>query len=647
MKDKTEKVIYVGKAKNLHSRVNSYFREGQTLTAAKKSMVSQIVDIEIILCQTEVEALTLETNLIKHLTPKYNILMKDDKNLSYIKITKNPIAEVIKTRQKLNDGAKYFGPFTQGANISASLKNLRRIFKIRDCKMKFADIHGKIEIMDKAGRGIPCMDYYIGICPAPCLLQSQNIENHKQNIKNLENFLGGNTGEVIAMLTEKMMNFAKKQEFEKAWKIKEEIEAIKTLSERQIVRDAIAGNHDICVIYEKFEQFFVGLTKIRDGKIIAVLRFVIESKDEDSDAILSSFLARQYVGETDDLPENIFLEKNLEDEFLQKFFKEQKIALVYPQIGVKKELLDFTKNQLREYAYKKELESLESKTLTRKNMENVLEKLNYSIPKKWPVTFECYDISHTHGQFTYASRVVIKNGKPDSSNYKKYKIKSLEKGEIDDFASHMEVMRRRTIEGLEQDNFPDLIIIDWWKWQLSSALKWICEGIFATISSLSDEEKMWEFGILQKFFDKNGWNTEQRKKFFDEYFSDVNEEKLPLLLKEGLGIQICSIAKREEEIFLPNEKNSILFEKWSGELMVLQKARDESHRFSITANRSARGKAMKKNILEELPTIGPTTRKKLLALAGNVDNLKDFEEEELLKIVNKRQLEVLKDHGII
>ncbi len=216
MKDKTEKVIYVGKAKNLHSRVNSYFREGQTLTAAKKSMVSQIVDIEIILCQTEVEALTLETNLIKHLTPKYNILMKDDKNLSYIKITKNPIAEVIKTRQKLNDGAKYFGPFTQGANISASLKNLRRIFKIRDCKMKFADIHGKIEIMDKAGRGIPCMDYYIGICPAPCLLQSQNIENHKQNIKNLENFLGGNTGEVIAMLTEKMMNFAKKQEFEKA-----------------------------------------------------------------------------------------------------------------------------------------------------------------------------------------------------------------------------------------------------------------------------------------------------------------------------------------------------------------------------------------------------------------------------------------------
>lgn len=189
MKNSAGKVIYVGKAKNLKSRVNSYFQKDATLTAAKKSMVSQIADIEIILCQTEVEALTLETNLIKHLTPKYNILMKDDKNLAYIKFTKSPVAEVIKTRQKINDGGVYFGPFTQGANITASLKNLRRIFKIRDCKMKFAERQGKIEITDKAGRGVPCMDYYIGICPAPCLLESQKIAEHEENLKNLQNFL--------------------------------------------------------------------------------------------------------------------------------------------------------------------------------------------------------------------------------------------------------------------------------------------------------------------------------------------------------------------------------------------------------------------------------------------------------------------------
>lgn len=240
MKNSAGKVIYVGKAKNLWSRVNSYFRENQDLTVAKKNMVSQIADIETILCSTEVEALTLETNLIKHLSPKYNILMKDDKNLSYIKITKTPIAEVIKTRQKINDGAKYFGPYTQGANISGSLKNLRRIFKIRDCNMKFAKIGENLQITDKAGRGIPCMDYYIDICPAPCLLKDKNITEHEENIANFEKFLQGNTSEIIEGLKAKMMNFAKNLEFEKAAKMKEEIAAIETLGERQIVRDAIA-----------------------------------------------------------------------------------------------------------------------------------------------------------------------------------------------------------------------------------------------------------------------------------------------------------------------------------------------------------------------------------------------------------------------
>lgn len=240
MKDATGGVMYVGKAKNLHSRVHSYFREGQDLTMAKRKMVSQIADIEIILCATEVEALTLETNLIKHLSPKYNILMKDDKNLSYIKITKNPVPEAIRTRQKLNDGARYFGPYTQGASISVSLKNLRRIFKIRDCKMRFADINGKIEIIDRAGRGVPCMDYYIGNCPAPCLLKAENIEKHAENIQHFEKFLQGDMTAILDDLKAKMMHFAKNLEFEKAGKIKDEIVAIEMLSQKQIARDAIA-----------------------------------------------------------------------------------------------------------------------------------------------------------------------------------------------------------------------------------------------------------------------------------------------------------------------------------------------------------------------------------------------------------------------
>lgn len=278
MKDKTGKIIYVGKAKNLRSRVSSYFREGQDLTVAKRNMVGQIADIETILCQTEVEALVLETNLIKHFSPKYNILMKDDKNLSYLKITTGKIPELIKTRQKINDGAKYFGPFTQGMNLSENIKSLRRMFKIRACKMKFSDIGGKITITDKAGRGVPCMDYYIGICPAPCLLKEQNINEHNQNISNLQEFLSGKTNKILENLREKMQFFAKNLEFEKAQKIKEEIAAIEMFSERQIARDMVDGDIDACVILEKYNQIFVGLTSVRDGKIIGVFRSSVDAK---------------------------------------------------------------------------------------------------------------------------------------------------------------------------------------------------------------------------------------------------------------------------------------------------------------------------------------------------------------------------------
>ncbi|MGP1582813.1 MAG: excinuclease ABC subunit UvrC [Candidatus Altimarinota bacterium] len=625
MKDKTGKIIYVGKAKNLRSRVSSYFREGQDLTVAKRNMVGQIVDIETILCQTEVEALVLETNLIKHFSPKYNILMKDDKNLSYLKITTGKIPELIKTRQKINDGAKYFGPFTQGMNLSENIKSLRRMFKIRACKMKFTDIGGKITITDKAGRGVPCMDYYIGICPAPCLLKRENINEHNQNISHLQEFLSGKTNKILENLREKMQIFAKNLEFEKAQKIKEEIAAIEMFSERQIARDMVDGDVDACVILEKYNQIFVGLTSVRDGKIIGVFRSSVDAKGATISEVFPQFLVRQYSDDFADIPKILLVEKNFDDEILEAFLQMKKIQILTPQIGTKKELLDFTKNQVREFAYKKELQSLENNTLTRGHMEQILERLKYSIPKKGPIFFECYDISHTHGQFTYASRVVIKNGKPDTDNYKKYKIKSLRAGEIDDFASHQEVMMRRTMEGLSQGNFPNLIIIDGGKGQLSSALEGISLGI-------------------EKFLSEN--NPEKLEKFLSEKSENltIQWQKISEILGGEVGL--CSIAKREEEVFLPGQKNPILFEKGTPELMVIQKARDESHRFSITANRNARGKSMKKNILEELPGIGPTTRKKLLKIAGSINEIKNLDETELLKIVNKKQLETLRDHGL-
>ncbi len=645
MKDESGGVMYVGKAKNLRNRVKSYFDRTTELSAAKKQMVAKICDIEIITCQTEVEALVLETNLIKHISPKYNILMKDDKNLAYLKFTNSPVPELIKTRQRIRDGGLYFGPFVSG--VEQSVRALRKIFKIRNCRMKFTktqslsswgtkDLPQKeadssyrrndksgVIITDKAWKSIPCMDYYIWLCPAPCLLQSTSLETHEKNISHAKRFLSGDTAEVFAELTLEMQKKARNLEFEEAQEIKETLEALKWLYEKQKVRDIIEWDVDICLMYEKYEKIYIWYTQIRANKIIWVFRYEVWAQATDREDIIVEFLMRQYVTNYEwwmmnyelwDLPSLLLVQNTIIDESFSSFLAEKKIKVEIPRIWPKKEIIDFTLTQVREYAYKKELASLGNKTLTREHMKNVLSTLGYPIPEKGEIVFECYDISHTDGHFTYASRVCIVDGKPDTSRYKKYKIKTLQDWDIDDFASHREVMIRRTLEGLELSNFPHLIIIDGGKWQLSSAISWIQNA---------------------KFKMQNDWVMLQNSHYLESWILNLE------------SIKICSIAKREEEIFLPDNKTPILFEKGTPELMVLQKARDESHRFSITANKTARVKSMKKNILEEIPWIGPVTRKKLLKLAGSVDEIKNIKLEEIEKICTKLQIESLRDHWIL
>jgi excinuclease ABC subunit C len=597
MKDKWGKVMYVWKAKNLKNRVSSYFVKTNDLSVAKKQMVWKIADIEILLCETEVEALILETNIIKHLSPKYNILMKDDKNLAYLKITNSPVPELIKTRQKFRDGWEYFGPYV--SSVEESVRSLRRIFRIRNCRVKFEKRRDTLSIIDKSGKTIPCMDYYIGLCPAPCLLEKPKVDEHNENVNKVKTFLSWWAQSLFSELEISMKEKARNFQFEEAQKIKETIDSLKWLHERQMVSNMIDGDVDIFMKYEKYDKTYVWLTQLRWWKIVWVFRHeAILGADEEED-ILTSFLTRQYL-DGDNLPSLLLLGFQVEDESFSSFLLEKWIQYEVPKIWPKHDLLDFTLNQVREYAYKKELAKLETKILTREHMVHILEKLGYEVPLKWEIVFECYDISHTDWHFTYASRVSIVNGKSDTSRYKKYKIKSLVDWDIDDFASHKEVMFRRTLEWLELNNFPHLIIIDGGKGQLSSAMRWIEE---------------WKIS----------------------YNSTLNVV-LP---------QVCSIAKREEEIFLPWKKIPVLFDVGSPELMVLQKARDESHRFSITANKTARMKSMKKNILEELPWFGPVTRKKLLKLAGTVDDIKNINLEEIEKICTKTQIETLRDHGII
>lgn len=597
MKNDKNEVIYVGKAKSLKNRVKSYFLRTEDLSVAKRQMVEKIADIELITCDTEVEALILETNLIKHISPKYNILMKDDKDLAYIKITKSPVPELVKTRQRLNDGWEYFWPFP--AWVEASVRDLRKIFRIRNCRIRFEGDERNIYITDKAGKTIPCMDYYIWICPWPCLLKEKNISDHSNNLQSARSFLSWNGGEVFGNLELQMRNKAKNLEFEDAQKIKDTISLLRSLYEKQSVRDLIQWNIDAFSIYEKYDNTYLWIMQIRSGQIVAVSRYSIKSHEDIDDAAAMLFVERYSLSEN--LPESLVMTDKIKDDSLVEFLSQKNITLEFPKIWSKKNVLDFLQKQLMDFAYRSESKSLEMKTFSRIHMKNILVQLGYPVPKKWPIVFECYDISHTDGHFTYASRVVIEDGKPNPSKYKKYKIKTLLDGEIDDFASHKEVMTRRIIEVIERNNMPQLIIIDGGKWQLSSAIHWIQKGI----------------DLLQKG-------------------QDIDIHTIP----------ICSIAKREEEIFLPRKKESIHLEPGTPELMVLQKARDESHKFSINANKSSRMKSMKKNILESIPWIWPTTRKNLLRMVHGVDDIKNIPLEEILKIITKKQLQALQDHWI-
>ncbi|MBC7503551.1 excinuclease ABC subunit UvrC [Candidatus Gracilibacteria bacterium] len=670
MKDISGKVMYVGKAKNLKSRVSSYFVKTNDLSLAKRQMVAKIIDIEIITCQTEVEALVLETNIIKHLTPKYNILMKDDKNLAYLKITNSPVPELIKTRQKIRDGGVYFGPYVSG--VEQSVRALRRIFNIRNCRVKFSQkksinslpslntkdllrdgvdtsyYQNNILITDKAGKTIPCIDYYIGLCPAPCMLEKSKLEQHSQNIENVRGFLSGDAVAVFDKLEYEMREKAKVFDFEEAQKIKETLIALRGLHERQKVRDIVDGDIDICIQYEKYDKTYIALTQVRGSQVVGVYRHEIQSGIEEGEDVMIAFLMRQYVVNIDgDIPNILLCQRDFTDTAFVIFLKSQKIQLEIPKIGPKKDLLDFTQNQLREYAYKRELATLENKILTREHMSNILERLGYAVPQKGEIIFECYDISHTDGRFTYASRVVIVNGRPDPSRYRKYKIKSLEDGMIDDYASHREVMMRRTLEGIEQDNLPHLIIIDGGKGQLSSAISGINEGIYR---NKSEKIKVKNSNVgkpidpLSRSIISSSISENTEYGLLSNGAGQVQDSQGQILIEMSLP-PICSIAKREEEIFLPENPIPVLFTHGTPELMVLQKARDESHRFSITANRSARSKSMKKNILEELPGIGPVTRRKLLKLAGSVDGIKDISFEQLSECCNIAQIETLRDHG--
>ena len=524
-------VIYVGKAKNLFKRVRSYFVSNDSIKV--NVMVPKIAKIECIVVDSEIEALILESELIKKYKPRYNVLLKDDKKFPYFVITEEeyPRITVVRKANKNPIKGKYFGPYTDSRAMWATLEVLERIFPLKKCKKPKFNTR-------------PCLYYDMGQCMAPCQ-RLITPSDYKKILKDVELFLTGRRSELLKILKEQMQTASNNLEFEKAAKYRNSYNDIeKTMEKQKIVSENTKQNNDYIGVMREGNIFCAAVLEIREGCLVNKKDFDfkgIQTEDKTDFKEIIKAIMREYYSIMDDIniPKNIIVqelpdEKEIYEAWLTKR-KGANVKIIEAKSEKDKEILSLAqKNSIYN------LEQLKLKNLS--DIQNdynevgayIKEKLGL---KKFPHIVECYDISHIQGTNTVASGVVFENGFPKKSLYKKYKLRTIEKGEVNDFKSMNEILQRRFKRIVEKNDYtPDLIIIDGGKGQLSSAHK-----------------------AMKDF---------------------------------GLDIDMVSLAKREEEVFLPNKKTSVIFPINSGALYFFQRIRDEAHRFAITFHRQLRNKNM-------------------------------------------------------
>ncbi len=531
--DKEGTIIYVGKAKNLKRRVYSYFHK-QHESPKTNILVSQIEKLEYFITDSEVEALILESHLIKQHKPKYNILLKDDKKYPYFLITDEdfPRIQVVRKKNLNPDKGRFYGPYTDVGAMYATLDFLKRLFPLKQCKTpKFTNR--------------PCLYYHIGKCLAPCQ-GKVTPEEYQKLIQQVELFLSGKQSELLKQIQTQMQKYAESEQFEKAAKMRDSyLDLQKTLERQKVVYENTKLNEDIIAVIYEDGILAIVIMMIREGRLIDKKDFTYFVDNVDKTEYFETFFRDYYTNLKLEFPDRIIskdLEEVGEKELYQDWLKilsGKKVTISYGK-GKYKELY--------ELALKNATNLLENAKL--KKMAQIRDDFNevgsYLAEKlqltNFPNRIECYDISHIQGTNTVASMVVFQNGLPKKTAYRKFKIKSTE-GKPDDFLSMKEVLSRRLSRlGEPKWEKPDLIIIDGGKGQLSSVMQIV--------------------------------------------------EEMGIKVGEG-GIDFVSLAKREEEVFLPNQTDSILLPRDSNALYLIQRIRDEAHRFAITFHRDLRSKKLK------------------------------------------------------
>jgi excinuclease ABC subunit C len=567
------KIIYVGKAKNLKNRVRSYFQKN--LDSVKtRALVSKVEDFQLIVTDSEIEALVLENNLIKDLKPKYNINLKDDKSFPYIRITNELFPQIFPTRNVLKDGSRYFGPYTDVKNMKSSLRLMNKIFKIRSCKYDLT-----AEAIEKKKIKV-CLDFHIKKCEGPC--EGLVSEVHYNSMVNqVIKVLRGKTDELIDELKMRMQDASSNLEFEKAADIRDKIEQLQLYSSKQKVVSTDLEDRDIISVAYEGKEVAATVLNIRSGKLVGKRQLILSCEENESVNQIYSAVLKFYYDEFVDVPKEIVIEEKPEDsESILEWLNSKslrKCEFKIPQrMSETKSLLLMCKQNAQLALKEIQLHKMKKEG----NVPYALSALQRDLRlKKLPRIIECFDNSNLQGSDAVASMVVFVDGKPKKSLYRKFIIKTVEGP--DDFASMQEIIERRYSRVMEEKlPAPDLIMVDGGKGQLSSA-----------IESL-----------------------------------------------DKLGIKNCEIiglAKRLEEVFLPGISEPQSIPKTSSSLKLLQHVRDEAHRFAITFHRERRSKRTITTELLEIKGIGEKAAQKLLTEIGSVDKIKDSDLETLTKVVGK------------
>ncbi|MGN1228003.1 MAG: excinuclease ABC subunit UvrC [Christensenellales bacterium] len=569
MKDITNKIIYVGKAKNLKNRVSSYFNNTEKQIKVS-AMVQNIEDFDYIICQSEYDALALESNLIKKYMPYYNILLKDGKAYPYIKIDLNADFPILEVARKVDNGGncKYFGPFIGKYRAYDLIKISISAFGLRECKKKI--VQGKVER--------PCIRFEMGLCEAPCNAKISKIEYAKK-VKEAIKFLSGDDALILKRLNEKMQKCIESENYERAIIYRDYIQKVKAIDNQIVAQLTKSTNFDIFAISDDGNKCSIAVGIVRNGKMLGVESSTISGIDEDS---LQSYILQYYKDNL--MAKEIILEQDISDD-TKKLLQSTvpfKITFTVPKRGIKKSLL----NVVHKNAYQHFIKTSDKETLNYERTVGAIKNLQKALNlKKLPRRIECYDISHISGVYKVASMVVFIDGSPAKKMYRKFKIKEVEGN--NDFASLQEVIKRRLLELRSEEkndesfkSVPDLMIIDGGKGQLSSVME-----------------------------------------IFENYAGEYKNQ-----------IEVVSLAKRIEEVFVPNNSVSIILGKDKQELKLIQRVRDEAHRFAITFHRQLRGKGMVSSELDEIKGIGKVKRKEILKHFTSFEKLKNATLNEIMEV---------------